>query len=59
MFYVVSFQYSQNIYCTNIAHGDLDKIEKAYSKYAWHEIREANGNDLENAKRRKTPVIYV
>lgn len=59
-FYKVSFQYSEYIYCNNIAHADsLQDVERHYSKYAWNKITEAADYDVEEAKTKGMPIIEI
>lgn len=57
MYYSVSFQYSENVYCTNLATGTYEAVERQYSKYPWFSIKEATPGQVEEAKRKGMPVI--
>lgn len=57
MFYMVTFEYAENVYCTNLATGTRENIEREYSKYPWHEIKEAAPWQIEDAKRKGMPII--
>lgn len=58
--YLVSFQYSEGVYCTNIViTDDTSKIEKDYSEYEWHTFRECADWELDSYKRRGMPVIKL
>ena len=59
-FYKVSFQYSENVYCSNIAEAETAAdVEKHYSNYSWCSVTEANENEVEAAKRKGMPIIKV
>lgn len=58
--YKVSFQYSENIYCTNIAIAEnIQDVENHYSKYAWFNITEATDGDIKEAERKGMPIITI
>lgn len=58
--YKVSFQYSEYIYCTNIAIAEnIQDVEKHYSKYAWFNITEATDADIKEAERKGMPIITI
>lgn len=59
MTYIVSFQYSENVYCTNLAIGTYEAVEKEYSKYPWYLIKEATTVQVEEAKRKGMPIINL
>ena len=60
MIYKITFKYSENTYCTNLAMADsLDKVQDKYRKYEWSNITEANYGDLAEAKRKGMPIIEV
>lgn len=60
MNYLVSFQYSETIYCTNIAAAeDINDVREHYSKYKWFDIKEASESEIESAKRKGMPVIEI
>lgn len=57
MMYIVSFQHSENVFCTNVAVGTYDAVEKLYSKYPWYKIKEADEWQVEEAKQKGMPII--
>lgn len=58
-YYVVSFKYSEMVYCTNLAIADSeDKVREHYSgKYEWVSIRVAKEWEIDSYKKRGMPVI--
>lgn len=59
-YYKVSFEYSEGIYCTNMAHAEnAADVEKAYSKYTWCSVREAAPYELDEAKAKGMPIIEI
>lgn len=59
-YYNVSFQYSENVYCSNIAHAEtVEDVEKHYSEYAWVKVSDASEYDVKDAQRRGKPIIEV
>lgn len=59
-YYKVSFQYSESVYCTNIAHAETAAdVEAHYSKYAWYSVKEAASYEVEEATRKGMPVIEI
>lgn len=59
MTYIVSFQYSENVYCTNLVTGTHEAVEKKYSKYPWCLIKEATTGQVEEARRKGMPIIKL
>ena len=59
MTYIVSFQYSENVYCTNLVVGTYEAVEKEYSKYPWYSIKEATMGQVEEARRKGMPIIKL
>ena len=57
MTYMVSFQYANGIYCTNIAIGTREAVEKKYFNYPWYSIREATEDEIRTAKRKRMPFV--
>lgn len=57
----VSFQYSESVYCANIAHAEsAEAVEAHYSaKYEWCKVSEATAADVEEAQRRGKPIIEI
>ena len=59
-YYNVDFQYSETVYCSNIAHAEsAEDVESHYSKYAWVKVSDAQPHDVENAQRRGKPIIEI
>ena len=59
-YYKVSFQYSESVYCSNIAHAETAAdVEAHYSKYAWYSVKEAASYEVEEATRKGMPIIEV
>ena len=59
-YYKVSFEYSEGIYCTNMAHAEnAADVEKHYSKYTWCSVREAAPYELDEAKSKGMPIIEI
>lgn len=60
MIFRVSFKYSENVYCSNLAIADNAEAVKAYySKYAWYHIAEGNISDLNEAKEKGKPILRL
>lgn len=59
-YYKVSFEYSEGIYCTNMAHAEnTADVETHYSKYTWCSVREAATYELDEAKAKGMPIIEI
>ena len=60
-YFNVSFQYSESVYCANIAHAEsAEAVEAHYSaKYEWCKVSEATAADVEEAKRKGKPVVEI
>lgn len=60
-YFNVSFQYSEGVFCANIAHADsAEAVEKHYSeKYEWCKVSEATAADVEEAQRRGKPIVEI
>lgn len=59
-YYTVSFEYAEDIYCTNIAHAEsVADVEAEYRKYNWVKVRESAAYEVEEARRRGMPIIEV
>lgn len=58
-YFNVSFQYSENVYCANIAHAESaeDVLAHYSAKYAWCKVSEATAADVEEAQRRGKPIV--
>lgn len=58
MFYYVSFQYSDSVYCANIAEAqNVADVERHYSKYSWVKVSEAQQCEVETAKKKGMPIV--
>ena len=59
-YYMVTFTWSRDLYCTNIAHAETEQTVRArYARYQWVEVRECGTNEVEAAKRRGMPIIEI
>lgn len=60
-YYNVSFEYSDGVYCANIAHAETAAdVETHYSsKYEWVKVSPAADYEVEEARRRGKPIIEV
>lgn len=60
-YFSVSFQYSESVYCANIAHAEsAEAVEAHYSaKYEWCKVSEATAADVEEAKRKGKPIVEI
>lgn len=59
-YFKVSFKYSENVCCSNIAHAEsADKVKKHYSKYSWVSVQECNEYKIESARRKGMPFIEI
>ena len=59
-YFNVSFQYSESVYCANIAHAEtVADVEAHYSKYAWVSVSPAADYEVEEARRRGKPIVEV
>ena len=59
-YYKVSFQYSESVYCANIAHAETAAdVEAYYSKYAWYSVKKAAAYEVEEATRKGMPIIEI
>lgn len=56
-YYLVTFQYSDNIYCSNIAHGTEANVKKRYNRYEWVVMRLASESDIREAQCKGKPFI--
>lgn len=58
--YRVTFQYSETIYCTNIAIAEnIQDVENHYKTRAWYHIEEATDGDIREAERKGMPIITI
>lgn len=60
-YFNVSFQYSDDVFCANIAHAEsAEDVEKHYSeKYEWCKVSEATAADVEEAQRKGKPIVEI
>lgn len=60
-YFNVSFQYSESVYCANIAHAESAEAVEAYyaEKYEWCKVSEATAADVEEAQRRGKPIVEI
>lgn len=59
-YYKVSFQYSESVYCSNIAHAENEEaVKEHYSKYEWFSVSPATEADVETAKKKGMPIIEI
>lgn len=60
-YFNVSFQYSESVYCANIAHAEsAEAVEAHYSaKYEWCMVSEATAADVEEAQRKGKPIVEI
>ena len=59
-YFNVSFQYSESVYCANIAHAEtVADVEAHYSEYAWVSVSPAADYEVEEARRRGKPIVEV
>lgn len=59
-YFNVTFQYSESVYCANIAHAETAAdVEAHYSKYAWISVSPAADYEVEEARRRGKPIVEV
>ena len=59
-YYKVSFKYSENVFCSNIAHADsMEAVEAHYSKYPWFNVDDCLDYELESAKRKGMPIVEI
>ena len=59
--YLVSFRYSETVYCTNIViTDDTAKIDEEYgNKYEWHTFRECAEWEVDTYKKRGMPIFEL
>ena len=59
-YFNVNFQYSESVYCANIAHAEtVADVEAHYSKYTWVSVSPAADYEVEKARRRGKPIVEV
>ena len=60
MYYKVTFEHSENVYCTNIAIADsVEAVKDHYSKYSWSNVRECAEWEVEEGKTKGMPIITI
>jgi hypothetical protein len=59
--FLVSFKYSDKVYCTNLCVADsVEDVEKHYSaKYDWVSVKEAAEWEVDTYRHRGMPVIKL
>lgn len=59
-YFSVSFQYSANVYCTNIAHAEsVEDVERHYSKYGRVDVSDSTDYDIETARKKGMPIVEI
>ena len=59
-YFMVSFKYAEDVYCSNVAHAVArEDVEREYSCYAWSSVREAKPYEVEEARRKGMPFVEV
>lgn len=59
-YFNVSFKYSENVYCANIAHAEsAADVEKEYIRYEWISVSDASDYDVEEAHRCGKPIVEI
>ena len=57
-YFKVTYQHSEYVWCTNIAHAvNAADVEREYSNHANVTIREADAADVEEARRKGMPIV--
>ena len=57
-YFKVSFKYSDDIYCTNLAKAECEEdVYDYYSKYSWVYVEKASDLDIKEAERKGMPTI--
>lgn len=60
MYYKVTFEHSENVYCTNIAIADnVEAVKDHYFKYSWSNVRECAEWEVEEGKAKGMPIITI
>ena len=60
MYFTVSFQYSESVYCTNIAIAENEQaINDHYSQYEWFSVSPATDAEVEAARRKGMPIVEI
>lgn len=59
-YFQITFKYSEEIFCTNIAHAStINEINAKYSDYEIISCRECESYEVESAKRRHMPIVEI
>lgn len=60
-YFKVSFQYSESVYCSNLAHAETaEDVRRHYeAKYSWVNVSPATEYDVRNAEVRGMPVVEI
>ena len=59
-YFKVSFQYSEYVYCANIAIAEsIDDVNREYSQYTWYSVKPATECDVQEAREKHMPVIEI
>lgn len=59
-YFAVSFKYSEDVYCSNIAHAETaEAVNTYYSKYEWVSVRECEEYEVETARRKGMPIVEI
>lgn len=59
-YFNVTFQHSEFVYCSNIAHAETaEAVREHYSKYPFVAVSPADPRDLEAAARCGMPIVEI
>ena len=59
-YFSVSFKYSENVYCSNVAHAEsAEDVKNHYSKYKWVSVSECGEQEVKDARRRGKPIVEI
>lgn len=59
-YFAVSFEYSESVYCSNIAHAETaEAVAAHYSNYEWVSVRECEDHEIETARRKGMPIVEI
>ena len=59
-YYKVSFEYSEGIYCTNIAIAEsVEAVEAHYSEYPWVAVKDCPDWEVDTYRAKGCPFITV
>ena len=59
-YFSVTFEYSENVYCSNIAHAETaEAVNAHYSKYDWVSVEECEDYEVEAARRKGMPIVEI